>query len=194
MSLSLRETGAALNPYESLNHDLIGHTATKTSLTHKAIVSVVVPIVVSLLAYSLFRLVASRLNVATWHSNDNFYYSIATATWPIYAFFVAGCVAFVSKRKSIPWYLTILMFALGLITMLFVGETDHICGYRDSGRNGLFEYSSNVDSWSTPKLSASLILPVYFVTFVCVRFLPTRKKRDNNDMHTKDSVHRSNLR
>ena len=169
-----------MNPYESPNQTSMHSIAPGRRLTRLDItLAVIVPIAVSAISYSLFRPIASQLNVGTWHSTDNFYYSVATATWPIFAFLVAGCIALVAKRRSFPLYLTIPMFILGLISMVFVGETDRLIGYRDSGRNGLFEYSSNVDGWSTPKLSASLILPVYGVTFVGVKMIRRRKTCDN---------------
>ena len=149
----------------------VGTSPQRSPLIVRFFFPVVSPVLVAFGLYLPFWFLASKINLTTYASNDNFYYRAAILTWPTYAAAVAVVLAFLTSRIRLGWLGWFLCFVHGFIAMFNTQYLDVWIGLYGGPRTGLDSWPSNFPSTNTGQISVFSIPFVYLIaTIVTVIF------------------------
>jgi hypothetical protein len=127
--------------------------------------------------YLPFWFLASKINLATYASNDNFYYRAAILTWPTYTAAVAVLLAFAASQTRLGWLGWFVCFVHGFIAIVNTQYLDNWLGLYGGPRTGLDSWPSNFPNTNTAQISVFSIPFVYLVATIATAMLAHRFRR-----------------
>ncbi len=149
----------------------------RTPLVVRFFFPLVAPILVAFGLYLPFWFLASKINLATYASNDNFYYRAAILTWPTYAAAGAMFLAFMASRIRLGWLGWLVCFVHGLIAMFNTQYIDDWIGLYGGPRRGLDSWPGNSPNINTAQISVFSIPFVYLIATIAASILAHQFRR-----------------